>query len=157
MSSEEHESQKRLSVCLVVSGPNDRGGIERHVRDLAHGMAKRHNVHVLAHDSFRSMFDSSVQFHDLAFTSWRFDLLFLIHFASQIRSLNPNLIHVHGRKAARVVSMTRRFFDIPCILTVHNMRKDARLYRKFDSIIAVSELVAQGVEHPRVFTVLNGC
>ena len=103
------------------------------------------------------MFDSSVRYHKMAFTSWRFDVWFLLQFALEIRRIRPSIIHAHGRKAARVVSLSRRFFSAPCVLTVHNLRQHDRLYSKFDSVIAVSEIVAQGIEHPRVFKVLNGC
>lgn len=150
-------AESPLDICLVVSGPNEGGGIERHIRDLAHGLAKNHIVHVLAHDSFRSMFDSSVRYHQVAFTSWRYDVWFLLQFALKIRKIRPNIIHAHGRKAARVVSMSRRFFDGPCVLTVHNLRQHDRLYGNFDSVIAVSDVVAEGIDHPRVFKVLNGC
>lgn len=149
--------QSRLDICLVISGPNDGGGIERHVRDLAHGLARNHSVHVLAHRSLRSLFDSSVQFHQVEFTRWRFDVRFLTQCASQIRRIGPSVVHAHGRKAARVVSILRNFLAAPCILTVHNLKSDNRLYKKFDCVIAVSKLVAQGIKHPRLFTIHNGC
>ncbi|MCY3885157.1 MAG: glycosyltransferase family 4 protein [Gammaproteobacteria bacterium] len=146
-----------LDICLVVSGPNEGGGIERHVRDLADGLARNHSVHVLAHRSLRSLFDSSVQFHPIEFTRWRFDIRFLIQCARQIRRIQPSVVHAHGRKAARVVSILRNFLASPCILTVHNLKSDSQLYKKFDCVIAVSKLVAQGIEHPKLFTIHNGC
>ena len=157
VSTAQDPAETPLDICLVVSGRNEGGGIERHVCDLAHGLARNHIIHILAHDSFRSLFDSSVQYHQVAFTSWRFDVWFLLQFALQIRRIRPSIVHAHGRKAARVVSMSRRFFTAPCVLTVHNLRQHDRLYGKFDSVIAVSDVVAQGIKHPRVFKVLNGC
>lgn len=146
-----------LNVCLVVSGPNTGGGMERHVSDLANGLADRHGVHVLAHDSYRQLFGSSVNFRDVGFTSWRFDVLFLWQFLREIRDIRPTIVHAHGRKAGQVIALTRRFFDAPCILTVHNLSRDPLLYSRFDSVIAVSSLVAQGIEHSRLYTVYNGC
>ena len=146
-----------LTICLAISGPNTGGGIERHVRDLARGLAGRHTIHVIAHESFRALFDSKVSFHEVGFTSWRYDLWFLFQFVRCIRAIQPTIVHVHGRKAAQVIAMTRRFIDAPCVLTVHNLSKDTRLYSKFDSVIAVSGLVAAGLEHPRQYTVQNGC
>ena len=155
--SNDRAPNSELNICLVVSGPNTGGGMERHVSDLAGGLATRHQVNVLAHDSYRSLFSENVKFHAVGFTSWRFDVVFLLQFLQKIRSLQPTVVHVHGRKAAQVVVLTRRFFSAPCILTVHNLSQDARLYRRFDSVIAVSGLVAQGIEHPRLYTVHNGC
>ena len=150
-------SPENWNVCLVVSGPNTGGGIERHVRDLAHGLATRHSITVLAHESFEPLFDSRVNFLRVPFTRWRFDIFLLVQVIRTIRSLNPNVVHAHGRKAAQVIAFCRRFFTSSCVLTVHNLSKSARLFRRFDSVIAVSDLVARGLDHPRSFTVLNGC
>lgn len=159
--SSEHSSNDQegrdLRLCLAVSGPNTGGGMERHVSDLANGLVERHEVHVLAHDSYSPLFESKIEFHDVGFTSWRFDLMFLWQFLSKIRSIQPTVVHAHGRKAGQVVVLTRRFFDAPCILTVHNLSRDRRLCRKFDSVIAVSGLVARGIDHPKLYTVYNGC
>ncbi len=146
----------RLRICLAVSGFNEGGGIERHVADLAHGLVDRHSVYVLAHESFQTLFDDRVEFHAVGFSGWRYNPMFLRNFVRTLKSLKPSLIHAHGRKAAQVVSLTRRFVDAPCVLTVHNLSRDDRLYRGFESVIAVSSLVARGVNHPNLHLVPNG-
>ncbi len=144
-------------ICLAVSGPNDRGGIERHVRDLANGLAQHCLVFVLAHESFRDMFEESVSFRQIRFDRWRYSPLLSMDFLNHIREIQPNIVHAHGRKAAQVVALTRKHFRSRCIMTVHNLNIQSKLCSHFDAIIAVSNAVAEAINHPSLHTVHNGC
>lgn len=147
-----------LSVCFAISGLNTGGGIERHVRDLAHGLVSADcNVSILAHESYKKLFENSVQFRTVRFDRWRYSPFLLREFTKQILTVNPSIVHAHGRKAAQVVSLTRNKFPSRCILTVHNLNIKPHLYKNFDTVIAVSPAVARKVDHPHVQTILNGC
>lgn len=150
--------EESLSVCFAISGLNTGGGIERHVRDLAHGLAQVDcQVTILAHESFKSLFENSIEFLIIRFDQWRYSPFLLREFAKQILAINPNIVHAHGRKAAQVVSLTRNKYPSKCILTVHNLNIKSHLYENFDTVIAVSPAVARKVDHPCVHTILNGC
>ncbi len=147
-----------LSVCFAISGLNTGGGIERHVRDLAHGLVNADcRVTILAHDSYRSLFVNLVEFQTVRFDRWRYSPFLLRQFTRQVLKVNPSIVHAHGRKAAQVVSLTRKRFPSRCILTIHNLHIKPHLYKNFDTVIAVSPAVARKVDHPRVQTILNGC
>ncbi len=147
-----------LKICFAISGPNTGGGIERHVRDLAHGLVRNQcTVVILAHKSFGCLFDSSIEFREIPFDRWRYSPFLLSEFTRRVRAINPTIVHAHGRKAARVVSFTRHRYTSRCILTVHNLNIKPQLYKNFDSIIAVSPAVARKIEHPQIRTILNGC
>ena len=147
-----------LSVCFAISGLNTGGGIERHVRDLAHGLVNSNiRVTILAHESYKCLFDHSVGFRTVRFDRWRYSPFLLREFTEQVLTVNPSIVHAHGRKAAQVVSLTRDKFPSRCILTVHNLNIKPHLYENFDTIIAVSPAVARKVDHPQVQTILNGC
>ena len=152
------DTNDTLTICFAVSGPNTGGGIERHVRDLAHGLAREQcKVTILAHDSYACLFDNTVEFREIRFDRWRYSPFLLSEFTKHVRAITPKVVHAHGRKAAEVVSRTRHRFSSTCILTVHNLNIKSQLCEKFDSIIAVSPAVARKIEHPRVRTILNGC
>lgn len=147
-----------LSVCFAISGPNTGGGIERHVRDLAHGLVQESvSVVVLAHDSYRCLFDNSLEFREIRFDRWRYSPLLLSEFTKQVLAINPTIVHAHGRKAAQVVSLTRSRYSSTCVLTVHNLNIKSQLYENFDTVIAVSPAVAKRIQHPHVQTIVNGC
>lgn len=147
-----------LSVCFAISGLNTGGGIERHVRDLADGLVNADcSVTILAHESYMALFENSVQFRTVRFDRWRYSPFLLREFTKQVLTVNPSIVHAHGRKAAQVVSLTRNKFPSRCILTIHNLNIKPHLYKKFDTVIAVSPAVARKVDHPHVQTILNGC
>lgn len=147
-----------LSVCFAISGPNTGGGIERHVRDLGHGLVQEQcRVVVLAHESYRCLFDNSIEFREIRFDRWRYSPLLLSEFTKQVLAINPTIVHAHGRKAAQVVSLTRFRYPSQCILTVHNLNIKPQLYENFDTVIAVSPAVAKRIQHPHVQTIVNGC
>lgn len=155
---EKNNADGILCVCFAISGPNTGGGIERHVQDLAHGLVQeRCRVVILAHNSFRSLFDSSIEFRNIRFDRWRFNPLLLAEFTRQVLEIRPTILHAHGRKAAQVVSRTRNRYVSTCILTVHNLNIKPQMYERFDTVIAVSSTVAKNIRHPHVQTVTNGC
>lgn len=151
-------SDDTLTVCFAISGPNTGGGIERHCRDLAHGLVhKQCSVVILAHESYRCLFEDSIEFREIRFDRWRYSPILLSEFTKQVLAINPTIVHAHGRKAAQVVSLTRSRYSSTCILTVHNLSIKSQLCKNFDTIIAVSPGVASKIKHPNVQTIMNGC
>lgn len=148
--------ENQYHICLVVSGPNEGGGIERHVRDLAEGLSEQHRVSVIAHESYRNLFQQPVEFHPLNFLTWRYNPVFLLRFHNTIRALNPDILHAHGRKAARVILATRFATRSKRVLTIHNTSSVDRFLKLFDAVIAVSSVVATPVNHPNKFVIFNG-
>lgn len=148
--------ENKYHICLVVSGPNEGGGIERHVRDLAEGLSNRHRVSVIAHESYRDLFLQPVEFHPLNFLTWRYNPVFLLSFYNAIRTLNPDILHAHGRKAARVILATRFANRSKRVLTIHNTSSVDRFLKLFDAVIAVSSVVAAPINHPNKFVIFNG-
>lgn len=147
-----------LRVCFAISGPNTRGGIERHVYDLSKGLVGASTeVFVLAHESYADWFPKAIQYCPVSFDRWRFDPRLLDEVVKNIRKVRPSIVHAHGRKAAQVVSLVRNQVSSRRILTVHNTNIKAKYYRHFHEVIAVSSTVAATIEHPRLFVIPNGC
>ena len=146
----------RNRICLVVSGPNEYGGIERHVVDLANGLSQRFEVHVIADSSFAGHFDAEVVLHEVPFTRSRFSPRLLLSVSKVLRTVAPNLVHVHGAKAARILTLVGRKRRTPRVLTVHNTNPIQRLCEKFDRVITVTSSINSLIVHPLVVTILNG-
>jgi len=147
-----------MRVCFVISGPNTRGGIERHVFDLSQGLVQTStHVFVLAHASYADWFPKTIQFRPVQFDRWRYNPRLLAEVVKNIRQVRPDIVHAHGRKAAQVVSLIRNRVPSRRILTVHNANIKTIHYRHFHEVIAVSSTVAAAIEHPRLFVIPNGC
>ena len=152
------DSADTLKVCFAISGPNTGGGIERHVRDLAHGLVHEQcSVVILAHESYRCLFKDSIEFREIRFDRWRYSPFLLSEFIKHVHAINPTIVHAHGRKAAQVVSLTRSRYSSTCVLTVHNLNIKSQLCKNFDTIVAVSPAVASKIQHPYIQTIMNGC
>ena len=150
-------SNNQPKVCFVISGPNTRGGIERHVFDLSLGVSKTNEVFVLAHDSYSNWFHDHIQFRAVRLDRWRYNPLLLRETLTKIRQIQPDIVHAHGRKAAQVVSLLRRSLAGRRIFTVHNVNILEKHYKHFHEVIAVSSTVAEAIKHPRLFIIPNGC
>lgn len=148
---------QKFTVCFAISGPNTRGGIERHVFDLSKGLTEYCRVVVLAHASYSGWFVPEVELIELRFDRWRYSPLLSSELTSKIQSIQPDLIHVHGRKAAEVISRLRHHFEAKCIVTLHNLNVKPKHYEKFDQVIAVSSGVAKNIDDPRLKIIPNGC
>lgn len=145
-----------LRICLVISGRNDRGGVERHVIDLANGCSERSEVHVIADSSFVGHFDDRVVLHPVAFTLSRFSPRLLLTIGRIINSVGPDLVHAHGQKAARVLTIVDFNHRFPRVLTVHNAKPNPHLCAKFNRVITVTRSIASQIPHPTPITIPNG-
>lgn len=145
-----------MRICLVVSGRNELGGVERHLVDLANGLSQEFEVHVIADFSFSDQFNSAVWLHPVPFTLSRFSPRLLVAVSRAIKGISPDLIHAHGNKAARVLTLIDRQHTVPRILTVHNTKPVQQLCERFDRIITVTTQIKSQIQHPSVTTILNG-
>ena len=145
-----------MHVCLTFAG-TESGGMERHVSDLAHGLAdKHHRVSLVAHQIHAANFDERIDFFATRLDRWRFNPLMIFQVVRRIRSLQPDVVHAHGRKAAAIMASARRLLDVPMVLSLHNPGKASKVARHFDHVIGVSSIVTGNLDHPRKTTVLNG-
>ena len=145
-----------MRICLVVSGLNGNGGMEQHIADLAGGLSREFEVHVIADYSFTDQFVVGVTHHKVPFTRSRFSPRLLYAVTKALRKIVPDLVHAHGAKAARVLSIVNITRRIPSVLTIHNNNPTQRLCAKFDRVIAVSPKINSQIQQPSVTTILNG-
>ena len=145
-------------ICLVLAG-TETGGLERHVGDLANGLAATFHVSVVAHEVHRDRFDPQVEFCPVDLQRWRYNPIMLTEAAFVLRRLNPSIVHAHGRKAGTIVGTLRKLLSAHVVLTLHSIHRSAsisRLTGRFDAVIGVSSAVLGHVAHPRKFLVHNG-
>ncbi len=139
-----------MTIALVVAGRGD-GGLERHVISLANALAARHDVTLVGHPSF-----TGPRAAPLDLTRSRFDPVILWQLARTLRALRPDIIHAHANKAAAMISAIRSFLPGRRVATIHGLKRDTRMYRSFDAVIAVSQGIAERVVHPNLHVIYNG-
>lgn len=74
---------------------------------------------------------------------------------SQLKKIKPDIVHTHFAKATQIFNRLNKFLNIPWVSTKHNPRK-GRVFNKVEHVIAVSEGVAESINHDRVKVIHNG-
>jgi glycosyltransferase involved in cell wall biosynthesis len=146
---------EKMKICLVLAG-NEEGGLEKHFADLCSHLAQRHEVLAIAHPMYKSWLPESVQFEAVDLSRSRRNPIALWQVLRVIRRWKPDLIHAHANKAAAMVGTLRPFFSAQCVATVHNLKKNVRMYDNFDRVIAVSRSVAEQLGNCKTAVIHNG-
>ena len=143
-----------MNICLVMAG-NEEGGLEKHVVELAEGLQKnKHRVTVIAHEKYRERLNT--EFIAIDLSKSRRNIFVLYQLYKILKSLQPEIIHVHGNKAASMIGPLLTYLKIPNVATLHSRKKNTKMFKGFDAVIAVSPNAAETLEHPNKYIILNG-
>lgn len=143
-----------MHICMVMAG-NEEGGLEKHVVELSNGLKHRgHQLTLIAHEKYQSRVDTDFIAVDL--TKSRRNPFTLYHLYKVIKKLQPDIIHVHGNKAAAMVGSILPYLGIPSIATLHSRKKNTKMFKNFNTVLAVSPNAAEVLKHSNVHIVLNG-
>lgn len=144
-----------MHICMVMAG-DEEGGLEKHVVELAQGLQQRgHHVTVIAHEKYRERL-SQIHFIAVDLSKSRRNVWVLYQLYKALKGLNPDVTHVHGNKAAAMVGVLLPFLKLKSVATLHSRKKNTKMFRYFDAVIAVSPNAAEVLEHPHKHVVLNG-
>ncbi len=144
-----------MNICIVMAG-DEEGGLEKHVVELANGLVlSGHHVTLIAHQKYKGRVQG-VDFNALDLSRSRRNPIVLWQLYKMIKSLNPEIIHVHGNKAAAMVGPLLPYLKIKSVATLHSRKKNTRMFKNFMAVIAVSPNAAEALAHANKFVVLNG-
>lgn len=143
-----------MHICLVMAG-DEEGGLEKHVVELAGGLQKNgHIITVIAHEKYRERLNT--QFVAIDLSKSRRNIFVLYQLYKTLKSLQPEIIHVHGNKAATMVGSLLPYLKIQSVATLHSRKKNTKMFKNFDAVIAVSPNASEVLDHPNKHVVLNG-
>lgn len=146
-----------LSVCQVLASRED-GGLERHFIDLCGALAGAGcRVTAVADPRYAPAFGGQVRFVPLDMRPGRFHPFQRRRLYRVLRAAGCDLVHAHAGKAAAMLAPLRSRLGVPMLATVHGLKRDTRMLRHFDRIVAVSRAVAASLHGAgRVCTIENG-
>jgi len=144
-----------MKICQVLCS-RGAGGLERHFVDLCNRLAERHDIIAIAHPEFRASLNAQVRFEPLDMSGWRYNPLVLTRLYGVLRRHHPDIVHAQANKAAAMVGLLRRAIRAKRVATVHNLKRDTRMFRSFDQVIAVSRQAAAQLKHSHVEVIFNG-
>jgi glycosyltransferase involved in cell wall biosynthesis len=140
---------------LMASGPVV-GGLEKHFVDLCGGLSADHQVLALADPMHAAALPSAVEFCPFDFSGSRRNPFTLLRIHRLLKSFRPDVIHAQANKAAGIVRAIRYFSNSKRVATVHNIKRNNRVFNSFDAVICVSSAVREqsGLQNAQV--ILNG-
>lgn len=145
-----------MHICMVMAG-DEEGGLEKHVVELANGLAQNGQiVTLIAHEKYAERVQG-VEFKALDLSKSRKNPILLWRLYQTIKATNADILHVQANKAVSMIAPMLKWLKIPSIATLHNLKRNVQAFEKYDRIIAVSRRVAnQFSQQDRVRVVLNG-
>jgi len=145
-----------MKIALVMAG-DEEGGLEKHVVDMANGLAQRGlTVSVVAHPRYGDRFDSGVRFLPVDLALGRRNPLGLWLLWRALRRSGAEVVHAHGSKAASMVGTLLPFLNVRSVATLHSRKKNVRMFRRFQRVIAVSKVSTLNLDHPGIVVIHNG-
>ncbi|MEI6645090.1 MAG: glycosyltransferase [bacterium] len=133
--------------------------METHVQTLCNALVPRFRVTVIA-PGVTPGFSPDVQVIALkSLAGLRWNPLLHIRLWKLLKALSPDLVHVHGSKAAQLVA-SNRYAGFKRIATVHGIKKRSQFLHGFNHVIAVSDAVKLQLESQgfvsAISVILNG-
>lgn len=144
-----------MKICQVMGGAGD-GGLEKHFVEICDQLAHKHDVVAIAHSKYRSWLPDTVEFEALDLTQSRRNPILLFRLWKMIRRHQPEIVHAQANKAAAMVGYLAPFLNSKNIATVHNLKKNTKIFDPFDRVICVSKRVAENVRNTKKIIIHNG-
>ncbi|PFG09911.1 glycosyltransferase [Marinobacter sp. LV10MA510-1] len=150
-----------LNILLVMVSANPGvGGLEKHTRELANGLAKAgHRVTVICATAHQHGPAQGIGHITLNPKQSRYNPLLLARLYKQIRDGKYDLVHAQGTKAAALIATLARFSHslAPALVaSFHGFKSRYPALHRFTAVIAVSNALAQHLPCARVHVVYNG-
>lgn len=145
-----------MNITLVMAS-DEEGGLEKHVLELAEGLAEFHPVSLIAHQKYQTKLSHKVNFIAFDMSGSRYNPWTKYQLKKVILATQPDILHAHASKTAKLLQGMLQQFSFPSVVTVHGKKKSNQAYFAFDHIIAVSRSVAEILNQPNNTTVVyNG-
>lgn len=146
-----------LTIALVLATPGSGwGGMEKHTTDLAEALSTQgHNVHVLTHSAYGERFAAGVVVHTLPVQLGRRNPWLRFCVTKLLRSIEPDIIHAQGNKAASLVGTIARKSWVT-VGTLHGTKRSHKAFDRLDGVIGVSRDITDALAHPNTRLIHNG-
>lgn len=151
--------QKRGEIMIILHTLHwvQFAGTEKVCVDLCNEMSKEHTVYLLSNKKILPYISKRVKFIEVDFEQNRYNPIFIYKILQILKSLNPDIIHIHNTKELEIMYHARCFLrhKIPLVGTRHNpiVKKKFRLA---DLGVAVSNETLNYTNAKQNITITNG-
>ena len=150
-----------LDILLVMVSANPGvGGLEKHTRELANGLAQAgHRVTVICATAHQHELSQGIGRVSLKSQQSRYNPFLLARLYQQIRGGKYDVVHAQGTKAAALLATLARFSQplAPALVaSFHGFKSRYPALHRFTAVIAVSNALAKHLPCAKVHVVYNG-
>ncbi|EMP54021.1 glycosyltransferase [Marinobacter santoriniensis NKSG1] len=147
-----------MKVAMILGTPGTGwGGMEKHTAELAAALSTLgHEIHVLAHESYRPRFAEDLTFHPVPINLGRRNPWLRHRIRRILEQIAPDVAHAQGSKAADILGRLRLPANCQTVGTLHGSKSTDAPFRRLDKVIAVSQSLYDNLSHPHRFLVFNG-
>jgi len=111
-----------MNITLVMAS-DEEGGLEKHVLELAEGLAEFHQVSLIAHQKYQSQLSKKVNFVVFDMSGSRYNPWTKYQLKKVILATQPDILHAHASKTAKLLQGMLKQFSFPSVVTVHGKKK----------------------------------
>ncbi len=145
-------------LLLMLSPAGARGGMEKHVRELANGLAEQGlDVTCMACEAHLQSLHPVVRRLPINTRASRYSIPLHLNLIRTLRREQFDVVHAQGSKAAAVVqTLTHWYRQSTFVATIHNFKSRYPEAGRFSRIIAVSKALGADIGADNVSVVYNG-
>jgi glycosyltransferase involved in cell wall biosynthesis len=145
-----------MFICQVIASHGN-GGLEKHVRELSRCLvAHGHRVLIIGDVDFVNTLPEGVERESINMRLSRHHPWLLFQLYLKLRKYNFDVIHAQANKAASMLSSIKMLLKTPLIATVHNIKSQFKIYKRFLHVICVSRHLASLVNTHGTEVIYNG-
>lgn len=145
-----------MKICMIIASIGE-GGLEKHTRELSQQLlAMGHQVTVLAHESFLATLSEETERCPIPAELSRRHPRLLWYVLRHLRRYRYDIIHAQANKAAAIMATLRRMVSPPIIGTLHNIKRNTKMFCQLNHTITVSKRLAQSLPAATTTVVYNG-
>jgi glycosyltransferase involved in cell wall biosynthesis len=148
-----------MKILLAMASPADaNGGMEKHFRELANGLASRgHQITCAAAKEHMAGLDESISQHPINTRASRYSPALHYDLLKLLNRQHFDIAHAQGSKAADVIKKMKLLFRrSKFIATIHNFKSKYPNSKVFCRLIVVSRALAADIGHKNITVIYNG-
>jgi glycosyltransferase involved in cell wall biosynthesis len=146
-----------MFICQIIASRGN-GGLEKHVRELSISLVEQgHRVLVIGDPVFIHTLPLGVEHESINMGLSRYNPWVLYQLYKCLRKHQFDVIHAQADKAARMLaSLLSVDLKAPAVATIHNMKSNVEVYRRFAQTICVSHYLASQIGAINTAVIYNG-
>jgi glycosyltransferase involved in cell wall biosynthesis len=152
------ESTNPLRVCQVLISDSG-GGLEKHFLEISHEMAKSCLVLAVGDADNQEKLPGEISFSPINVHTSRWNPAIYWRLFRILKDFQPDIVHAHGNRTAKILARIRPFLTAKCLATVHwhlRKKRNRTAYDQLDGVIGVSEAVLSNLKNPVRTVIHNG-